>query len=280
MQTDTKNSAIKMEDIVRSLYFMCIVKTANNNILCYTTSDSEVYYNTVIAKKCLDFTQIQNSLLTQNANDVNLTLFGQILDDDLIDSSVELKLIGTDTAPGELTLFSGFITKQTVLNKTTILSIAPIYQKLQRSIGDFFSESCRAELGDRRCLVDLTKYTYHGNVTAVINKRTIKGSQTIPDGQFFVNGVIEFDPTPNSNGQRFKTKIVNQEGNILYFLLPTPFEILENNTFTIITGCNKLFKTCRDKFSNIVNFRGEPFLNGKILKSVTKEIGDSNSNKK
>ena len=30
-------------------------------------------------------------------------------------------------------------------------------------------------------------------------------------------------------------------------------------------GCNKNFATCRDRFANAVNFRGEPYLPGNDL---------------
>jgi uncharacterized phage protein (TIGR02218 family) len=32
--------------------------------------------------------------------------------------------------------------------------------------------------------------------------------------------------------------------------------------FTIIAGCDKTLAICRDKFDNIINFRGDPFVPG------------------
>jgi hypothetical protein len=34
------------------------------------------------------------------------------------------------------------------------------------------------------------------------------------------------------------------------------------DTFDLQPGCDKARETCRDTFSNIVNFQGEPFLAG------------------
>jgi Phage conserved hypothetical protein BR0599/Ubiquitin-activating enzyme E1 FCCH domain len=47
--------------------------------------------------------------------------------------------------------------------------------------------------------------------------------------------------------------------------LPMPFPISSGSpqdTFVISAGCDKSFTTCRDRFNNVVNFRGEPYVPG------------------
>jgi uncharacterized phage protein (TIGR02218 family) len=47
--------------------------------------------------------------------------------------------------------------------------------------------------------------------------------------------------------------------------LPAPYPIgvgSPSDTFSISAGCDKSFTTCRDRFSNVVNFRGEPYVPG------------------
>lgn len=44
--------------------------------------------------------------------------------------------------------------------------------------------------------------------------------------------------------------------------LPMSYEIQIGDTFDITAGCDKSLTTCRDKFHNVVNFRGEPYLPG------------------
>ena len=41
-----------------------------------------------------------------------------------------------------------------------------------------------------------------------------------------------------------------------------PQAIAEGDTFTVTAGCDKRFATCRDKFANVVNFRGFPHIPG------------------
>lgn len=44
--------------------------------------------------------------------------------------------------------------------------------------------------------------------------------------------------------------------------LPTPNPIAVGDNYTIYAGCDKQFGTCRDRWNNIVHFRGEPFIPG------------------
>ena len=45
-------------------------------------------------------------------------------------------------------------------------------------------------------------------------------------------------------------------------VLPLPYEIAVNDDFEIVAGCDKNFATCVSKFSNAINFRGEPHVPG------------------
>ena len=50
-----------------------------------------------------------------------------------------------------------------------------------------------------------------------------------------------------------------------------PNAIAGGDQFTIVAGCDRTHTTCRDKFSNILNFRGEPYIPGQdfVLKKVS-----------
>tara|TARA_R110000787_G_scaffold42303_8_gene104003 strand:+ start:2894 stop:6394 length:3501 start_codon:yes stop_codon:yes gene_type:complete len=60
--------------------------------------------------------------------------------------------------------------------------------------------------------------------------------------------------TPTTWTQDTKYKLV--------LAIPTPLEMQAGDTFNLEPGCNKLRATCRDKFDNIVNFGGWPFIPG------------------
>jgi uncharacterized phage protein (TIGR02218 family) len=44
--------------------------------------------------------------------------------------------------------------------------------------------------------------------------------------------------------------------------LPMPNTIALGDSFTVSAGCDKQFDTCISRFSNAINFRGEPHVPG------------------
>jgi len=60
---------------------------------------------------------------------------------------------------------------------------------------------------------------------------------------------------------------MGQNWSYVNIAIPTPFDIVASDTFTIITGCDKTQRTCIDKFNNNVNHGGFPNIPGpdKIL---------------
>lgn len=44
--------------------------------------------------------------------------------------------------------------------------------------------------------------------------------------------------------------------------LPFPYTLLGNETYTMVAGCDKSLNTCKVRFANVANLRGEPYLPG------------------
>jgi hypothetical protein len=76
---------------------------------------------------------------------------------------------------------------------------------------------------------------------------------------YFDRGLITFTSGPNT-GLSMEVKSYTPGQMIL--VLPMPYVVAVGNTYSLIAGCDKTFPTCRDRFSNVVNFRGEPYLPG------------------
>ena len=275
---DIKDLPFSRDDLVQNLSFVLKVKTADKKVFPYTTSNEEIFFNSTEVKRALDFDEVRSSLLTQGKNKININIHGEDIRDQFFGASATLELIGNEKIPGSLLIFEGIVEDCITSNNITIVSLISIYETLDKSVGEFFSETCRAELGDNRCQKNLKEYTYIGTVVSIVNRRAIEGNHKIPNGKFFLNGIIKFNPT--SSTKSYSARIINQIGNYLYFLMPPPYEIEVGCQFEVIAGCDKSFTTCRDKFNNIANFRGEPFLNGKNLKLVTRNIEEENNNDK
>jgi uncharacterized phage protein (TIGR02218 family) len=74
---------------------------------------------------------------------------------------------------------------------------------------------------------------------------------------YFDNGQIVFTSGPN-NGL---VKAVRQyQGGLISFNSPLPFVPSAGDAFTAYPGCDKTQVTCTNKFSNLVNFEGFPYV--------------------
>lgn len=53
-----------------------------------------------------------------------------------------------------------------------------------------------------------------------------------------------------------------ENGGVITMQLPMPYAVAVGHTYSMVPGCDKLLATCIAKFSNVINFRGEPHLPG------------------
>ena len=132
---------------------------------------------------------------------------------------------------------------------------------LDEPVAPLTSPTCRAEFGDRHCKVSLHRHQREGLITAVSEDEIgVDGlGGTAAD---YVFGSLRFLDGPNC-GLSFT--IIDGQGNIVR-LADQPFLPAVAGAKVLLTeGCNKNFGTCRDRFSNSANFRGEPYLPGNDL---------------
>lgn len=166
-----------------------------------------------------------------------------------------------------------------------------LMQLYTRKFIEVYSPECRADFGDTRCGFNLGQVMVAGVVTGVTNRRTFQatlsglGSPPSPIGVgspvtlhagYFDGGGLEFITGPNAG----KVYEVRQQldgvgspstGNPQFTLfLTVPYDIEVGHAFTVYPGCDKQVSTCRDRYHNTLNFRGEPYVPGTdVLMNVT-----------
>lgn len=122
-----------------------------------------------------------------------------------------------------------------------------------------------------------TTFSFAGEVTAVDTGSprrifTIDISGTLPSGveiaaDDFQEGEVTFTSGDN---QGVETKSIRTHtGYQLTLYDEFPYDIQIGDTVLIAKGCNKLHITCKDKFNNLINFQGFPFV------PVPEEVFDS-----
>lgn len=138
--------------------------------------------------------------------------------------------------------------------------------RLERVTGRIYSRRCDAELGDTRCGVDLSDPAFRseGSVTSVSGGEVfVVGGLDGFDAGLFSGGLLTWNGGSNDGAICVVDAHRASGGTVTISLSRAPAEtIAEGDAFTVTAGCDKRHATCRDRFANIVNFRGHPFLPG------------------
>ncbi len=119
-----------------------------------------------------------------------------------------------------------------------------------------YQQTCRANLGDARCKVDLSTLKLHFTVASAIGGSFVS-NDLVQENAHWALGFVQWATGQNAN----TTSQVGSSdlGTRSAFLLTPPFyPIQAGDTGFIFPGCDKLRKTCIDKFNNVLNMRAEP----------------------
>lgn len=243
-------------------------------VMGFTDHDQDFTYSSVLYKATSGFTP---SSISTNANmavdtqDIEGMLASDSISEEdilagLYDSAqIEIFMVNyNDLTQGDLKLKKGWLGEVSLKNNQFVAEIRGLTQKLTQTIGELYSPSCRATLGDARCGVNLASHQFTSSVTTVSSKqRFICSSLTQASGDF-TGGTVLFTSGNNSGlGMEIKEHAyISGTGADITLALPMPYDIQVSDGVTVTRGCDKTLATCRDKFSNIVNFRGEPHVPG------------------
>lgn len=131
--------------------------------------------------------------------------------------------------------------------------------RLQAPICPETSPECRAELGDKRCRIDLAGRSMLARILSA------DGSQLSLDrevGGDFLWGRARFLSGGNCG---LSAVIVRVDGTRIDLREPVRAPVEAGAQVELRHGCDKSFSTCSGRFANGANFRGEPHLPGNDL---------------
>lgn len=140
--------------------------------------------------------------------------------------------------------------------------------RIRKPVGDVYCRLCRHDLGNAfgtsntGCHVDKSTFTATGTVSVVSTQRvSVETSLTSPD-YFFNRGILSWTSGANLD-TRHEVQSYKHTNGKLVFYLPTPYDIAVGDTFTVEAGCDKRIDgDCKNKFDNIVDHGGFPFIPG------------------
>jgi len=120
-----------------------------------------------------------------------------------------------------------------------------------------YAPTCQAYFCDDKCKLNKNNYKTQCEIIQIIDSKNIVCSISL--GENYSKGTVEFITGSNAGAV---WDIDTSSGNSIRFYSPLPATAHVGDEIYVYQGCDKTFNTCKDRFNNATNFRGQPFLPG------------------
>ena len=232
----------------------------------YTSRETEVIYDEqTYSPEAISHSAVSNSGdMTKDRLDINIPIENEAARD---------LLIGNSEQPSSLTVFRGHSTDEdfefvvywkgritnAVANGASVkMECESIFTSLRRyGLRARYQKSCRHNLYSEGCGVDKEGFKVEGTVSVISDLTlTVAEADDFDDG-YFVGGYISF----NGITRRI---VAHEEDQIT---INRAIESLKDAELPVLIdlypGCDKLRTTCNNKFDNLLNFGGFPWIPSK-----------------
>lgn len=129
---------------------------------------------------------------------------------------------------------------------------------LERPVVEQTSPECRAQLGDKRCRVDMAGRVRVTRIAAVLDEAVVE-VESAAAGNAYAYGRLRWIGGANSG---LESLVLSSEGVRLTLAEAPEQAAAIGDLVEIAEGCDRSLATCSARFGNALNFRGEPHLPG------------------
>lgn len=152
------------------------------------------------------------------------------------------------------TIWDGKVTSLTVKGRTASMRVPSIMDDaLATSIPSaYFQVPCNHVLYDSRCRINRGFFTDAANVVSASGS-TVTISVVATDQSYRGGDIVR-----TADGE--SRLIIDQIGAVLTLNRPFPATVTIPYAVGVVPGCDHTVKTCRDKFGNVLNFGGHPYI--------------------
>lgn len=179
------------------------------------------------------------------------------------DAAITIFLLDwTNPSAGKRYLASGFLGAVDYAKGKFSVDIAGPTAPLNGVVAPYASPVCRARFCDRHCGLNPGRFRQGATVAYSADRQIELAGWTEAALQTLINGELHFVSGANCGLRRTVLAVAN--GRLLIGRAPD-FPVTPDSKVEVIEGCNKTFAMCRDRYANMVNFRGEPQLPGNDL---------------
>lgn len=133
------------------------------------------------------------------------------------------------------------------------MHLKPETIKYNQTIINRYSKTCRVSFGDNKCKIDKNLYSGVYKIKEIL-KESLRIENLDQENGYYNGGQIIFCDN------NFSSKVLSSFGDLVILEDVIPDYAKDAREVKIISGCDKNFITCCNKFNNAINFRGEPLI--------------------
>ena len=258
-----------LEREVTTLAWCWRLELADGRVMGFTSCDIDLVIDGETYESCTGFAPTavssSNDLSTDNLDVDGVISSERITEEDIFlgvydNAKIRIFICDYEHTENHFTLREGTIGKVTAGRTAFKAEIRGLMDAYQQQVGRTYQRKCRARLGDAACKCSIVDDIATGRVTAVREDGSIFTDVSRPD-DFFTYGVLTFSSGLNKGASAEVEQSLVRNGQICFFSPPL-HEIVVGDTFRLVPGCNGEPLTCKRRFHNFVNFRGEPYIPG------------------
>ena len=180
---------------------------------------------------------------------------------------VEIWLVDWQEPQHRLLLDIGSIGEVSRSDHAFTAELRSVMHRLDETRGGVYRAACAADLGDARCGVNLDRPEMRAaaTVTTPGDGRSSFRCDELASyvSGWFTHGRLVWTSGANA-GAALAVKLHHAVAGVVELLLwgETVQPIAASDGFTVTAGCDRSLECCRDRFANVVNFRGFPHMPG------------------
>lgn len=163
-------------------------------------------------------------------------------------------------------MFAGTFGEIRRLDQAFEVELRGLAEPLNKPVGRTILRTCDRRLGDSRCGFDARAPGFSGEGTVVHggppDALLASGLGGFAEG-WFTHGVLTWLKGENAGDElAIKLDRARPAGREVWPWQTPRSPARPGDRFSVVAGCDKSAQTCREKFSNLINFRGFPHLPG------------------
>jgi len=165
-----------------------------------------------------------------------------------------------NVAAGTVILFAGRIAEVDAGSSLATFSVNSHLELLNQNLPrNLYQSGCLNTLYDSGCTLSSASFAVTGNAASGSTQSAVNCSLSQAT-DYFDLGIVSFTSGTNNGVSRTIKRHIQGMPSTVTVIAPFPSTPGLGDTFLIIPGCDKQQSTCQNKFSNLTNFRGFPYV--------------------